>query len=74
MSNLAFCFVNSGTASTVLKGSVDSLIAILETRYGPSILEIINNYDGLVQGLIESWYNTAERQGYLAFTWMSLLH
>ena len=61
-SYLAFRFVNSGTASTALKGSVDSIIARLETRHGPTSLEVINNYDGLVQALIDCCYNTAERQ------------
>ena len=41
-SYLAFCFVNSGIASSKLKGSVDSIIGRLETRHGPTTLKVVN--------------------------------
>ena len=50
----------------MLKSSVDLIIARLETRHGPSALEINTHHDDIVQGMIDCCYNTAERQGYLS--------
>ena len=51
---LAFRFVNNGTATTRLKTSVDSMIGKLETRHGFMPWEVIYNYAGLVQAMMDS--------------------
>ena len=67
-SYLSFRFVNSGTATTRVKGSVDSIIGRVETRHGPTTLEVINNYDGLVQSLMDTCYDVSDRTNFLSLT------